>query len=51
MIPTNVMPFPEIEYSVRCGVCPKCAKTDGFVNLGKNTGLYAVITNQNGSLV
>lgn len=35
MIPTNVMPFPEVQYSVRCGVCPKCAKTDGFVNLGK----------------
>lgn len=35
MIPTNVMPFPEKEYSVRCGVCPKCAKTDGFYNLGK----------------
>lgn len=35
MIPTNVMPFPEIEYSMRCGICPKCGKTDGFVNLGK----------------
>lgn len=35
MIPTNVMPFPEIQYSMRCGVCPKCGKTDGFVNLGK----------------
>ncbi|MBL1143210.1 MAG: hypothetical protein HND53_14430 [Proteobacteria bacterium] len=35
MIPTNVMPFPEIQYSMRCGVCPSCGKTDGFVNLGK----------------
>ena len=35
MIPTNVMPFPEIQYSIRCGVCSKCGKTDGFVNLGK----------------
>ena len=35
MIPTNVMPFPEIQYSMRCGVCPKCGKTDGFVNLGQ----------------
>jgi hypothetical protein len=35
MIPTNVVPFPEIEYSVHCGLCPSCGKTDGFVNLGK----------------
>jgi hypothetical protein len=35
MIPTNVMPFPEIQYSMHCGVCPKCGKSDGFVNLGK----------------
>ncbi|MCZ6803438.1 MAG: hypothetical protein O7D86_05775 [Proteobacteria bacterium] len=35
MIPTNVIPFPEIQYSKHCGVCPKCSKSDGFVNLGK----------------
>ncbi|HIF50891.1 MAG TPA: hypothetical protein EYQ42_05105 [Thiotrichaceae bacterium] len=35
MIPTNVMPFPQIQYSMLCGVCPKCGKSDGFVNLGK----------------
>jgi hypothetical protein len=35
MIPTNVIPFPEIEYSAHCGVCPDCGKSDGFVNLGK----------------
>jgi len=35
MIPTNVIPFPEIQYSTHCGVCPNCGKSDGFVNLGK----------------
>lgn len=35
MIPTNVIPFPEIQYSMRCGSCPKCGKSDGYVNLGK----------------
>lgn len=35
MIPTNVMPFPEIQYSKHCGLCPKCGKSDGYVNLGK----------------
>jgi len=35
MIPTNVIPFPQIQYSMRCGICPKCNKSDGFVNLGK----------------
>ena len=35
MIPTNVMPFPEILYSKHCGLCPKCGKSDGYVNLGK----------------
>lgn len=35
MIPTNVIPIPEIQYSIHCGVCPKCSKSDGFVNLGK----------------
>ncbi len=35
MIPTNVIPIPEIQYSKHCGVCPICNKTDGFVNLGK----------------
>ena len=35
MIPTNVFPFPEVDYSLRFGDCPKCGKNDGFVNLGK----------------
>lgn len=35
MIPTNVIPFPEIQYALRCGACPRCGKSDGFVNLGK----------------
>lgn len=35
MIPTNVIPMQETQYSMHCGVCPLCGKTDGFVNLGK----------------
>lgn len=35
MIPTNVIPIPEIQYGMRCGSCPTCGKNDGFVNLGK----------------
>ena len=35
MIPTNVIPFPEVGYAMRFGYCPKCGKNDGFVNLGK----------------
>ena len=35
MIPTNVIPFPEVESSSCFGACPYCGKTDGFVNLGK----------------
>ena len=35
MIPTNVIPFPEVQYYMRVGSCPKCGKSDGFLNLGK----------------
>ena len=35
MIPTNVIPFPEVRFSMHCGVCPQCGKSDGFVNMGK----------------
>lgn len=35
MIPTNVIPISEVQYSKQFGVCPICSKTDGFVNLGK----------------
>jgi len=35
MIPTNVIPFPEVQYFMRVGACPKCGKSDGFLNLGK----------------
>jgi hypothetical protein len=35
MIPTNVIPIQDVQYSKLCGVCPLCDKTDGFVNLGK----------------
>lgn len=35
MVPINVIPFPEVQYSSRCGTCPECGKTDGYVNLGK----------------
>ena len=35
MIPTNVIPFPEIQYTMRCGACPDCGRSDGFLNLGK----------------
>ena len=35
MVPTNVIPFPEVQYSLRCGACPDCGKTDGYFNVGK----------------
>lgn len=35
MVPTNVIPFPETQYSSHCGVCPDCGKTDGYFNIGK----------------
>ncbi len=35
MIPTNVIPISDVQYSKQFGVCPICNKTDGFVNLGK----------------
>ncbi len=35
MIPTNVIPFPETQYTLRCGACPTCGRSDGFFNLGK----------------
>ncbi len=34
MIPTNVIPFPDIQHTWHCGGCPDCGKHDGFVNLG-----------------
>ena len=35
MIPTNVVPFPEIQSNTHFGSCPLCGKSDGYVNLGK----------------
>jgi len=35
MIPTNVMPFPDIRHARRCGGCPECARSDGYINLGR----------------
>ncbi len=34
MIPTNVIPFPDILHTRHCGACPDCGKSDGYVNLG-----------------
>ncbi len=34
MTPTNVLPFPDIQHSWHCGACPRCGKSDGYVNLG-----------------
>ncbi len=35
MVPTNVIPFPEVQYEARCGACPECGKSDGYFNIGK----------------
>ena len=35
MIPTNVVPFPEIQSDTHFGSCPLCGNNDGYVNLGK----------------
>ena len=35
MIPTNVVPFPEIQSNTHFGSCPLCGNSDGYVNLGK----------------
>ena len=34
MMPTNVLPFPDIQHSRHCGACPECGKSDGYINLG-----------------
>ncbi len=34
MIPTNVLPFPDIQHTRHCGACPECGKSDGYINLG-----------------
>jgi len=34
MIPTNIIPFPDIRHALHCGGCPVCCKNDGYLNLG-----------------
>ena len=34
MVPTNVIPFPDIRYESFCGGCPVCGNNDGYINVG-----------------
>lgn len=34
MLPTNVIPFPDIRHASHCGGCIVCGKNDGYINQG-----------------